>query len=113
MSESARRTYHVLIFLDAVDGKEAEFHDWYENVHLDDVLRTAGFRAAQRFGYGTGVGAPAPTSHLAIYETEGESHEEVLNRLNSTRDQRPLSDSIDASNLAMWVFDELGRQHTV
>lgn len=107
-------TFHVLIFLNPADGQEDTFHEWYENTHLDDVLRTAGFRAAQRFGLELTVGAmESPNQHLAWYEAEGDSAEEIMARLNNTRDQRDMSggSSIDASNAAFWVFSELGERH--
>ena len=107
--------YRVLIFLSPVQGHEAEFHEWYEHTHLDDVLATAGFSAAQRFGYEAGLGSENPNSHLAIYETEGESADEVLERLNSSRDQRDMTGaaSADASQMAVWVFSVLGDRHVL
>ena len=102
----------MAIFLNPVAGRDDEFHEWYEHTHLDDVLRTAGFRSAQRFGYDAGFGASVPGAHLALYETEGDSADEVLARLNGTRDQREMSDAIDASNAAIWVFSPLGELHT-
>ena len=104
-------TYRVAIFLSPKPGREAEFHEWYEQTHLGDVLRTAGFTAAQRFGVGAEFGAPTPGSHLAFYETEGDSAAEVLERLAATRDERPMIDAIDASNAAIWVLEPLGERH--
>lgn len=106
-------TFHVLIFTNPVAGREAEFHEWYETTHLDDVLATAGFTAAQRFGLEVEIGLEQPNKHLAWYEGEGESAQEVGDRLNSTRPDRELSDSIDGSQVAMWVFSELGERHEV
>ena len=106
-------TFHVLILTNPVAGREDEFHQWYENTHLDDVLATAGFRAAQRFGLEIEVGVWHPNKHLAWYEGEGESAQEVLDRLNTTRGNREISDTIDASQVAMWVFSELGERHEV
>ena len=105
-------TFHVLIFTTPAEGRDEEFHEWYENTHLDEVLATAGFSAARRFELGAGVGLDMPNSHLAVYETEGESAQEVLDRLNSTRDQRNMSDAIDGSQVAIWVYSPLGPQHT-
>ena len=105
--------FRVLIFLNPVEGREEEFHEWYENTHLDDVLRTAGMAAAQRFDLGASAGMAMPNSHLAIYETEGESAEEVMARLNGTRSEREMIDAIDASQVAIWVFSELGERHVM
>jgi len=106
-------TFTVLIFLNPIEGREGEFHEWYENTHLDEVLTTAGFTAGQRFGLERVVGLEMPNSHLAVYETEGDSAEEVMDRLNSTRDQRQMLDVIDASSVAIWVFSPLGERHVI
>jgi len=104
-------TYQVYIFLNPAEGREAEFHEWYENTHLDDVLATAGMRTAQRFNVDTVIGADNANSHLAVYETDGESADEVMHRLNSTRDQRAMSDALDASAIQIWVVSPLGERH--
>ena len=106
-------TFHVLILTNPVAGREDEFHEWYESTHLDDVLATAGLRAAQRFGLEIEVGFSQPNSHLAWYEGEADTAQELLDRLNSTRPQRELSDAIDGSQVAMWVFSELGERHVI
>lgn len=56
---------------DCLPGWEDSFTHWYEDVHLDEVLRTHGFLAAQRFAL-TGVGDPPAgmQSYLTIYELD-------------------------------------------
>ena len=39
----------LLVFSNAVEGKDDEFNDWYTNVHLSDMLAADGFVTAQRF----------------------------------------------------------------
>lgn len=104
-------TFHVLIFTNPVEGQDEAFADWYENTHLDEVLATAGFRAAQRFDLEHQIGLEQPNRHLAVYEAEGESADEVLGRLNATRDQRDMSGPIDGSQVAMWVYSPAGERH--
>jgi hypothetical protein len=56
----------------AAEGREDEFHDWYNDVHLVDILKIAGFTSARRF---TQVGGESGTPHLAIYEIEADDLE--------------------------------------
>lgn len=67
-----------LVFSKPVKGREAEFVEWYDNVHLPEILAMPGIVSAQRFDL---VDAeitrspqfPPPTHrHLAIYEMEGD-----------------------------------------
>lgn len=106
--------YQLLVFTNPAEGRDDDFHDWYENTHLDDVLRTAGFvRSAQRWSVDVQVGLPMPNTHLAIYEAEGDSAQEVFDRLNATRGERDMSgaDVMDQSAAAFYVVGELGPRH--
>lgn len=106
--------YTVMVFTRATPGDELAFGEWYENTHLDDVLATApGWTAAQRFSLDYQQGVPMPSPHLAMYEAEGESPEAVVAALNETRLQRDISDMMDASEFAIWVFSESGERHVV
>lgn len=93
------------------DGLNDAFEDWYENTHLDEVLATTGWKRAQRFHAQIELGPAAPNQHLAWYEAEADSAEQVLEQLNSTRDQRQQSDTFDRRSAAMWIFGEAGPLH--
>jgi hypothetical protein len=54
----------------SAEGREDEFHDWYNDVHLVDILKLAGFTAARRFE--PVDGSDTATPHLAIYEIEAD-----------------------------------------
>ncbi|HLG67293.1 MAG TPA: hypothetical protein VKV36_05400 [Acidimicrobiales bacterium] len=49
-------------------GREQEYNDWYNEVHLVDILKLAGFTSARRFRSLSGDGHP----YLAIYEVEAD-----------------------------------------
>lgn len=38
-----------LVFSNPVDGREREFDEWYDNVHIRDVLATPGMVSARRY----------------------------------------------------------------
>ncbi len=104
-------TYLVVVLSNPVEGREDEFNEWYEHTHLDEVLRSAGFRSAQRFHLDAQAGHASSHDYLALYETEGDSAAEVIERLNATRGQRQQSKSIDNRGAALWVFSPTGERH--
>lgn len=106
-------TYLVMVLSNPVEGAEAEFNDWYERTHLDEVMATAGFTSAQRFHLEAQRGMPSAHDYLALYETEGDSAEEVIERLDATRDRRQQSRSINRRAAALWVLTPTGERHTV
>lgn len=101
----------VLVLTEPTEGKEAEFHDWYENVHLDEVLKTAGWSSAQRFRLAGQTGEGAPLPYLASYEAEGDGAEAVIAHLNDTRAQRRQTDALKWRTSRLWVFEQIGEKH--
>ena len=38
-----------MVLSEAVEGRENEYNEWYENIHLDEVIQTSAVVSAQRF----------------------------------------------------------------
>jgi hypothetical protein len=55
----------LVVSTDVAPEDEADFNDWYNREHIDDLLRLPGFRRARRYG-----SAGAPPRFLAVYEVE-------------------------------------------
>lgn len=105
------KKFLVLVLTEPNEGKEEAFNAYYENIHLDEVIESADFLTAQRFKVAAEVGEPAPLPYLAVYEAEGESAEEVLDRLNGSRNKRQQSDSLNKKTGRIWVYEPTGERH--
>lgn len=101
----------VVVLSEPVEGREAEFDHWYENTHIREVLDSTGWESGQRFVLTAEKGQKCPLQHLALYEVEAESGEDVVAKLDATRDQREQSDSFNWKNAGLWVFSETGPKH--
>ncbi len=70
-----------LVFSNPVEGKEREFNEWYETVHVPELLATGGIVSAQRFdaherAADREAGLPPPAHrYLTVYEIEGDIDE--------------------------------------
>jgi hypothetical protein len=51
-------------------GKEAEYHDWYQNTHLPEMVSFPGAVGAQRFKLVAKLMGADPNQYLAIYDIE-------------------------------------------
>jgi hypothetical protein len=51
-------------------GKEAEFHDWYQNKHLPEITSIPGVIGGQRFELVARLAGTDPNSFLAVYDAE-------------------------------------------
>ncbi len=54
-------------------GKEAEFHDWYQNTHLPEIISIPGFEGAQRFSLVAKMMGADENQYLAIYDAESDN----------------------------------------
>ena len=104
--------YILLVHSNPTDGKEAEFNEWYDEVHLGEVLEIQGFKAAQRFKVAVEPGMDA-TGHgyLALYEVEAEKAQDALDALGKAiGGGMNLSDAIDLANVSVALYSPLGER---
>ena len=94
----------LLIYSRPVDGREQEYHSWYDGTHLGDVMAVPGVRAARRYRT-TG----ADGRYLAVYELDGDA-DDVLSELTRRfgTDAMPASDALDLATISMTVWSPLG-----
>ena len=103
--------YLVRVLTEPTEGNEDRFNDYYENIHLDEVIATTGWSSAQRFKLVDEAGEGCPLPYLATYEVEADSAEDVIARLNMTRPERRQSDALNKRSGRVWVFEQAGPRH--
>jgi hypothetical protein len=97
--------YHLLlVFTAAVPGREEEYHRWYDERHLDDILALPGFVSARRYDglQGPRSATAPPTRNLAVYEIEGDPLA-ALEALNAARPELNVSTAL-AAGTSVWLF---------
>ena len=102
----------VLILTEPTEGMEDEYNDYYENLHLGEVLATTQLSSAQRFKLVGEAGEGCPLPYLAVYESDADNAEAVIKDLNETRAQRQQSDALNRRTGRVWVFEAIGPKHT-
>ena len=65
-------------------SKEKEFNDWYDNVHLPDVLETPGFQAATR--YVIREPQDGRGKYMAVYEIETDDFGQTMEARGKLRE---------------------------
>jgi hypothetical protein len=94
----------------AVEGREADFHAWYDTYHLKEVIANCpGFVAGRRFeleSSGGDLGRPSPWRYIAMYEVQGEDlpaiHQAVVDFIKE-RGFTGHGGSLDRTHAA-WVY---------
>jgi hypothetical protein len=101
-----------LVFTKPVEGREQEYNEWYDEVHLPDVAAVPGVRAAQRYVLGPerrSPGVTPPHSYLAVYEIDGDPDvvfPEITRRIDSG--EMKLSDALDRPATVQTVWHPSG-----
>ena len=73
----------LVVYTDSADpSREEEFNEWYDKIHLPDVLEVPGFIRATRY-VNTDTNA-GPGKFLATYEIESEDIDETMAALKET-----------------------------
>ena len=101
----------VVVLTEPTAGRETEFNDYYEKLHLNEVLATTDWRSAQRFKLAAEQGMACPLPYLAVYEVEADDASSVLTNLNAGRPQRVQSEALNRKTAGVWVFSEIGPKH--
>jgi hypothetical protein len=104
------KRYIFVVLTNAREGQDAEFNEWYNNVHLHDVVRVPGFVAAQRFQLAsTDPPQSFPQQYLALYEVETDDLENVRQALKAASGTSAMiiSPALDNARTAASYFDPI------
>lgn len=102
--------YQYVILSRSADGEQEKFEKWYDEVHLNDVLKVPGVVSARRFRVMSQVvqDLAAPTwCSLAIYEMETDDPEKVKRTIYklSGSDVMPLSDALSMEGMIQLIVE--------
>ena len=101
------KTY-FLVFSNPIDGKEAEFNEWYTNVHLKEVVAIKGFKSAQRFVLTKEQqNENQPHKYLAIYEIENTDIGGTIQNLLKASSKMTMEPVIDLKNVKISLFQSI------
>ena len=105
------KKYKMIVFTNAVEGKDKEFNDWYQNTHLAQIVRIKSFVQAQRFRLHTSIvpGSPDSSRYMAIYDIETDDINAALGAMNdlAASGRMPLPESMGQPIIGA-VYEEFG-----
>jgi hypothetical protein len=98
----------MLVFTNAVEGRDDEYNEWYNDVHLKEVVATDPFKSARRFRISQVQGLPQQPDHryLAIYEYEGPS-QAALDSLLAASPSYRMSDSLSVADAQIVMVEDI------
>jgi hypothetical protein len=100
----------MVVMSSPVEGREAEYNDWYQNVHLSEVVALGGIKSAQRFRLARNMGESKGAPYLAVYDIETDDIDAVLQEIESKAlgGQLNMSTAVDTQTAFAAVYEEFG-----
>ena len=102
------------VFSNPVEGREDEFNEWYDQVHVPDLLSIPGVVSAQRFNLldaeSVREGGWTPEHrYLTIYEIDGDP-DEIMTRVREAFEagKMEMSDALDVMGARMSFWSPVG-----
>ena len=101
-----------IVFSNPAEGKDDEFNEWYDNVHIPELLAVPGMLSAQRYDlrdaeiYRMEGGAQPEHRYLLIYEMEGDVNA-IMQKIQESvaTGEINMADCLDMSSwrLSFWT----------
>ncbi|HEX7854160.1 MAG TPA: hypothetical protein VF503_10730 [Sphingobium sp.] len=104
--------FKMVALTNPVRGRDDEFNDWYQNIHLPEIVAYKGMVSAQRFKVAVPLQEPGGTSfgYLAIYDIDTDDVGALLQRFggDSAAGKNTTSDAADSASSYTVIFNEFG-----
>ena len=101
--------FKLIALTTPVAGKEKEFHAWYQNQHLPELVAFPGMTGAQRYKLTAKLIGADSNSWLAIYDIETDDPFAFLRAVGEASASGRMTQS-DANNMAT-VYTALFEEH--
>jgi hypothetical protein len=90
--------------------RDQEYNDWYNDVHLPEVLKVSGFISARRFKKVESADDPVP--YLAIYEVEADDLSASVAALGAgvASGEIQMTDAMDAGKASLTLFEQIAER---
>jgi hypothetical protein len=102
--------YRMLILSRPTPGQDGRFNQWYDGVHLGQMLQLPGFAAAQRFRLVRTLGDREAQPYAAIYDIETDDLDATMDALyrEARSGQLLVDEALERGSIFAAVYEELG-----
>jgi hypothetical protein len=99
--------YVMVVHSSAKPGREAEYLDWYQNVHVGDICSIPGVKSGRFFEANPASPAKPAATYLAIYELDLDPALVLKGMAQMGQSGRMrMTDAIDLASAQITFFDQ-------
>lgn len=97
-------TRNLLVHSRAVEGREAEYKEWYTGTHIGEVTQVPGFLSGT-FNAGIGPDGQPTGEFVALYKVSDEAPTALMQALMGASKDMKMTDAIDVSSVRFTFLD--------
>lgn len=101
--------YKMLVLSRSSEDQEAEYNEWYQNTHIQQIVTLPGFVSAQRYKLAVDM-LDGAWPYMAIYEIEADDVEAAYQALQSAAGDGSIvmSPSLDLDTVYASIYEPFG-----
>ena len=102
--------YKMLVLSRPIAGKDAEYNDWYQNTHLQQIVALPGFVSAQRFRVAVNMRGEEGYPYMAIYDIEADDVQAAYRILEQAAGDGTItvSQAFDYASVHASIYESFG-----
>lgn len=106
--------YRMIALTRPIEGKDAEYNEWYQNVHMPEVVSMKGFTGARRFKLAQHIQGADSFPYAAIYDIETDNLGAMLGQFGEAAASGKMSrsEAMDYASASMSIYEEFGDEVT-
>ncbi|RPE38958.1 hypothetical protein EDD90_1904 [Streptomyces sp. Ag109_O5-1] len=110
--EGTLASYLLAVYTRPKPGSEAEYHRWYDDFHLDEVLQVPDFVTAQRFALIGSEGSQflGDGSHLAVFSITSDDIGATMTAFQHARKSMATPTCLDIDSVTLSWWRPVGRR---
>jgi hypothetical protein len=99
----------MLILSRPTPGRDAQFNQWYDDIHLREMLQIKGIASARRLRHVRTLGDRDAYPYAAIYEIETEDIDAVLKDIyrEASSGRLLIDEALDRQSVYAAVYEEI------
>jgi len=107
--------YKMVVLSKPVEGREQAYNDWYQDIHLGEMVALPGIRSARRYRRALNLVAGDSYPYMAIYEIEADDLDAVVAGIIEASGSGGIwmSDAIDLGDKYAVIYEEFGAEVSV
>ncbi|MHC3470934.1 hypothetical protein ACYF6T_19785 [Streptomyces sp. 7R007] len=105
----------LLVHTRPLPGREDEYHRWYDDFHLDEVLRVPGFITAERCAPPSGEDAEfaGDGTHLALFTVESDDFAATLATFREAQRSMAQPPCLDPESVSLTWWRSVRHQNAL